>query len=122
MSKRRSREIRSYGPGKFYTVIDSYAYGLVMDGFADSIYIGDETYDVVGGGPDLLKFVEEDAAESNDALSSDEVKFLRDSAGVIFFERSDGIVEAEWYASKKVLDRDIARLEKQAEESSGGDD
>jgi hypothetical protein len=30
--------IRSYGPGKFYKVIDGYAYELTLDGGADRSY------------------------------------------------------------------------------------
>lgn len=121
---KQTEGIRNYGPGKFYTVLDSYAYGVVMDGVADtSITFGGgdgdgETYDAVAGGEDLLDYIRKDAAETGDELTRDEVEMIINSGGVIFRERSDGIVEAEWYDTKKQYDAAVADLERQAEEEA----
>ena len=42
--------IRAYGPGKFYTVLDSYAFGVTLDGGADE----EESYPEGGGWYGLL--------------------------------------------------------------------
>jgi hypothetical protein len=96
--------IRSYGPGKFYTVIDSYAYSVTLDGGADE----DESEPDGGGWYSLLwidndtrKVVRQNARERGDTLTGEEEDLLKDSEAVIFFERSDGIVEADWFDNRK---------------------
>jgi hypothetical protein len=95
--------IRSYGPGKFYTVLDSYAYEVSGDGGADE----EASYGEGNGWDGLLwvdknlsESIREIAKENDDELTEEEEDLLKSSKAVIFFERSDGIVEADWFDTK----------------------
>lgn len=92
--------IRSYGPGKFIDIIDSYAYEITLDGGADE----ETSYPDAGGWYGLLHLdqktrerVHQQAHYEEDDLTEEESDLLDDSKAIIFFERSDGIVEADWF-------------------------
>jgi hypothetical protein len=100
--------IRSYGPGKFHTVIDNYAYELTLDGGADE----EATYPQEGSGwfglvridsgtRDAIRKI---AEENKDELTDEEDDLLEDSVAVLLYERSDGLVEADWFDSEKDAD------------------
>lgn len=117
--------IRSYGPGKFYTVLDSYAFGVTLDDGADE----EESYPEGGGWYGLLwvdestrNAVRENASEDDDQLTSEEEELLRESVAVIFFERSDGIVSADWYDGRKEAEDEWATIQEEFEESEEEDD
>lgn len=113
-------DIRSYGPGKFYTILDSYIYKMTLDGGADE----EAGYEEGGGWYGLVhlagavKRLQEIAAENHDKLTRDEIKELRNNVGVILFERSDGTVESAWYDSKKKLAADWKQVEEDVREGS----
>jgi len=95
--------IRSYGPGKFSTILDSHAYSVTLDGGVDD----EESYEEGGGWYGLLWLddtvrdtVCTDADNAGEALTQEEEDLLDESVAVIFFERSDGIVEVEWFSDK----------------------
>ena len=99
--------IRRYGPGKFSTLLDSFLYDIVLNGGEDasaSYPDGGGSYALILGGPDLLPAVSDYAHERSDKLTSQEANALRDTAGIILYERSDGIVQSEWYDSKSDLE------------------
>lgn len=94
--------IRRYGPGKFDTVIDAYAYGLTMDGVDEEVGTTE-----TGGWYGLIWLDEVDrkaitklAADDEKPLTSEEAKLLQNAEAIIFYERTDGIVETEWYERK----------------------
>ncbi len=106
--------IRSYGPGKFYKIIDEYAYDMVLDGGADeeaSFEEGGGWYGLLRLGSDGADRIREIAVEHDDEITRDEEKLLNSSAAVIFFERSDGIVEATWYDDALTAEQDWEEIE-----------
>lgn len=92
--------IRPYGHGKFSTILDSYAYGLTLDGGADeeeSIPDGGGWYGLVLIDDEARNAVHQNAASDGDELTEEEEQKLDESVAVILFERSDGIVETTWF-------------------------
>lgn len=84
---------RSYGPGKFDSMVDSFLWGE-----------GDEEVgDVEGPGyfilltGDLVTVAEAGAAEQGEELNEDERAELAESKGVIMSEDSQGFVSATYY-------------------------
>jgi hypothetical protein len=123
--------IRSYGPGKFHTLIDSYAFEVAGDGVDEEASYGEGGgwYGLVLLDAPTRKRVVEVATENKDELTEDEQELLDDSVAVIFFERSDGIVEADWFEDKEKADEawadieaDTAEEEEEEEEEEGEDD
>ena len=110
--------IRSYGPGKFHTLIDSYAFEVAGDGVDEeaSYGEGDGWYGLVLLDGPTRKRVAEVAAENKDELTEDEQELLDDSVAVIFFERSDGIVEADWFEDKTKAEEAWTDIEADTEE------
>lgn len=111
----RDQGIRSYGPGKFATVLDSHAFTVTLDGGADE----EATYPQEGSGwygllwldhPGTRRRVREIAADENDRLTAEEDQLLDESVAVIFFERSDGIVETDWYDDKEEAEEEWANI------------
>lgn len=114
--------IRPYGPGKFDSIIDQYAYELTLDGGADR----EESYPDGGGWFGFLELddgaadrIEEIAAEAGDALTADEEALLDASVAVILSERSDGGVEAEWFDDRDEAEEAWAEIEAEFAETEG---
>ena len=123
MENMMANGIRTYGPGKFYTLLDSYAYSVTLDGGADreaSYEEGGGWYGFLDIDPDTIERIREEAGEQGDRLTREEERLLTRSTAVIFFERSDGIVEADWY--DRMSEADTAWDEIEAEVEGGGDD
>jgi len=106
--------IRSYGHGKFHTIIDSYVYAMTLDGGADR----EESYDEGGGWYGFVELSHKDAErirevsiENRDQLTVEENELLDESVAVILFERSDGIVEADWFTDMKEAEAQWAEIE-----------
>jgi hypothetical protein len=91
--------IRSYGPGKFIKLIDSYAYEVTLDGADEELSLGEGEgwYGLLQLDPKTRERVHQQAHYEEEDLTEEESDLLDDSAAVIFFERSDGIVEADWF-------------------------
>ena len=110
--------IRSYGPGKFVKLIDSYVYEITLDGDADR-EVGDEGdgwYGFVEFNPATVDRIHEIAKENKDQLTGAEEDLLDDTSAVILYERSDGIVEADWFTGFEGKDKaDVAWAEVEAE-------
>jgi CO dehydrogenase/acetyl-CoA synthase beta subunit len=117
--------IRSYGPGKFYTVLDSYAYEVSGDGGADeeaSYGEGNGWYGLLWVDKNLSESIREIAKENDDELTEEEEDLLKSSKAVIFFERSDGIVEADWFDTKDEAEKAWANVLVDTEEGEEEED
>ena len=117
-----AKGIRSYGPGKFDTVIDSYAYEITLDGGADeeaSYGEGGGWYGVVWLDDNTRDRIIEIAVEDEDPLTEEEEDLLDENVAVIFFERSDGIVETDWFENRQEALEEWAEIQEEFEE---GDD
>jgi len=80
-----------YGPGKFYTDVDAWLYARSLhDGGGDEIL----SYDGGGGCYALLILNDEERSVVNEIYGDT-------TEAVIMFERSDGIVEVEYYYTEK---------------------
>jgi hypothetical protein len=121
-----AKGIRSYGPGKFYTIIDSYVFEMTLDGGADD----EASYPQEGTGwfgaiwfdRQTRDRVLEIAAEHNDQLTPKEEELLFDTQAVILFERSDGIVEADWFSNKREAEEAWAGILVDTEEDEDEDE
>lgn len=101
---KKTTGIRSYGPGKFIKLIDSYAFDVTLDGGADeeaSYPEGSGWYGFLNLNSASKENIRVIAAEQDDELTDEEDDLLIESVAIIFFERSDGIVEADWFDSLK---------------------
>jgi hypothetical protein len=109
-----AKGIRSYGPGKFYTILDGYAYEIGFD--------EEESYPEGGGSYGLLRLddsareaISKAAADNEDQLTKEEEDQLDDSKAIIFFERSDGIVEAEWFSDLEEAEAEWEAIQEEME-------
>jgi hypothetical protein len=88
---------RSYGPGKFDSMVDSFIFQAGLDG------LDEETGDVQGPGwfglavGNILKMAEDGAKEQDDELTPDERDELADTAAVILSESDQGFVSVEYF-------------------------
>jgi CO dehydrogenase/acetyl-CoA synthase beta subunit len=113
MAGASAKGIRSYGPGKFYTLLDSFAFEMTLNGGVDeeaSYGEGGGWYGLVWINDDAREQICEIAKEEKDPLTEEEQDLLDESLAVIFFERSDGIVEADWFDSKKEAEQAWAEI------------
>jgi hypothetical protein len=123
MESMMAKGIRSYGPGKFYDIIDSYAHGVTLDGGADeeaSLGDGNGWYGFMTVDQAFADAIHRIAKEEKDELTDEEQDLLDESKAVILFERSDGIVEATWYDDLKEAEKDWATIEEDVDD--GEDD
>jgi hypothetical protein len=106
--------IRSYGPGKFDTIVDSYVYSVSLDGGADE-ELGDvsETGRWYGlmRGQGLLEAVEKQAAEEKDQLTQDEKDLFKEEGGVILSEDDQGFVTVDYFDTKEALEQKWTEIE-----------
>jgi len=119
--------IRRYGPGKFDTIIDSYAYGVTLDGADEEVVLGEGNgwYGLLQLDKTTRDRIHQAAHYEEDDLTEEESDLLEDSAAVIFFERSDGIVESDWFddmgKTKKAWDQIEADVEEDEDEDEDED-
>jgi hypothetical protein len=106
--------IRSYGPGKFHTLVDSYAFEVAQDGVDEEASYGesDGWYGLLWvDKPGTRNAIRKVARDAGGELTDEENELLDDTQGIIFFERSDGIVEADWHAEQKEAEKSWATIE-----------
>jgi hypothetical protein len=111
----------SRGPGKFSYDIDEALYGLTLDGGADeecSYPEGGGWYGLMWDGAELAEQIRKRRSKGEDEfvdVDDDELEMLRTDgrAGVVVFERSDGIVGVTYYISKADLEKDWEEVEKE---------
>jgi hypothetical protein len=98
--------IRSYGPGKFDTKLDSYLYELSLDGCDDELGDAQELgwYGTLLFGPTTVSEVQQVASEHHDALNVAEIEALKDSFGVLLREGSEGFVSVMFFRNKRDMD------------------
>lgn len=113
--------IRSYGAGKFYDIIDSYAYEITPDEEA-SLGEGNGWYGFMTIDQAFADRVHEIAKENKDRLTDEEQDLLDESKAIILFERSDGIVEATWFDDLKEAEKEWAAIEEDASDNEEEDD
>src|SRR6266699_2578944 len=96
-------KIRSYGPGKFNTILDSYVYEVSLDGGCD-----DEIGSVDEGGWFGMmrngRTIFRDHDPLLETLNEAEQELLTTSAGVIIEEDSQGFVHVTYYTADAELD------------------
>lgn len=118
--------IRSYGPGKFSTILDSYVYSVSLDGNTEE-EIGESDcggwYGIMRNGSTIFR----DHDPLLETLNEDEQKQLTECAGVIMREDSQGFVYVTYYDDKVRLERDwiqieLSHSEKEYEDEDGEDD
>lgn len=105
--------IRSYGPGKFNTILDSYVYSVSLDGGADAeVGSVDEGrwYGLMRHGRTIFK----DHDPFLETLNEEEREQLTSCAGVILTEDSQGFVYAEYFDTMDALDAKWAEIEREA--------
>lgn len=109
-----ARGIRSYGPGKFNTIIDSYAYELTLDGHVDE----EASYPEGGGWFGFIEVdqafadrIHEIAKEQKDELTDEEQDLLDESKAIILSENSDGLVAVTWFDDSKEAKEDWTAIE-----------
>jgi hypothetical protein len=124
MENMMAKGIRSYGPGKFNTIVDSYVYELTLDGGADEEVRFDDGdwYGFMNLSPAAKSEINVVASEQDDELTDKEADLLNESVAVILRERSDGIVEADWFSDMKKAKAAWSRVEADAEEENEDED
>jgi hypothetical protein len=113
-----AKGIRSYGLGKFIKIIDQYIYEVTLDGGADEeagYSEGSGWFGLVRLDDPTRKRARRIAVENDDELTPEEGDLLDESVAVILFERSDGIVEADWYSDEAEANEVWAEIEEDVE-------
>ena len=110
-------EIRSYGPGKFSTLVDEAVYGLSLDG-------PDETLAEEGfGSRTLLRGgLLEAMAYASVPLNSAENDFLSRQVGCVLTETTDGTVQVDYYDDPEVLEGAWADVQADFETFAGSEE
>jgi hypothetical protein len=94
--------IRKYGPGKFNTILDSYVYGVSVDGGCDEEFsheYGGGWYGMMRHGRTIFRDHDPFLEPLNDA----EREQLTECAGVILYEDSQGFVYVDYYDTDEEL-------------------
>lgn len=92
--------IRSCGPGKFDTILDSYVYELFNEGMGSEECGDVQTtgwYGTIHLGPDALREIERVAADDGDTLTDEERDLILDSGAAIISEDNQGFVGVDYY-------------------------
>jgi hypothetical protein len=97
-----ANEIRSYGPGKFNTILDAYVYGVSLDGGCDDELSGYGWYGLMRHGRTIFK----DHDPLLESLNEAEQDQLTSAAGVILHEDLQGFVYVTYYDTIEALDAD----------------
>jgi hypothetical protein len=114
---------RSYGPGKYNSIVDSYVHALDTEGWGDE-EIGDvQDFGWYGlmGPMEAGELLEPDAVpriarEEKDQLTPEERRELKETVGVIIEENDQGFVGVTYYKSKKQLKKAWDKIAEDAEE------
>lgn len=120
------RGIRSYGPGKYNTKLDSYVHALTLQGvgeggigdvgecgfYAEGILLGDDK---------SVKNVQDEASNDDDTLTPEEIELVKSSYAAIVVENEQGFVSVDYYSpdEKEEYESDLDELEGQAQGEEG---
>lgn len=114
--------IRSYGPGKFDTILDSYVYDVSLEGADDECGESDSFgwFGLMRNGRTIFK----DHDPFLETLNEEEQETLENCAGVIVSEDSNGFVSVDYYDTDEELNKawadiieECAKYEEQDEEN-----
>lgn len=112
-------DIRSYGPGKFNTLIDEAVYHLAADGADEELAeVGFGSRQLLRGGPDLSEAIPHAQTPLNDA----EVDFLTRQIGAILTETSDGFITVDYYEDPELLDDAWAQVREDFSDFAGAEE
>jgi hypothetical protein len=118
--RRNVGEIRRYGPGKFNYIVDQHIYEMGLNQGADE----ELSFEHAGWwfafftvDPRTREWIRELALEAGDKLTEEENSMIDETVAIILFERSDGIVEVDWYDKKADADKAWRAIEKEYEEA-----
>lgn len=115
-----TNEIRSYGPGKFNTILDAYVYGVSMNGGGCDAEVGESCnsrwYGLMRNGRTIFQ----DHDPMLESLNEAEREMLTSAAGVILTEDSQGFVYVEYFDTMAELDAKWSEIE--ASEQTEDDD
>lgn len=105
---------RSYGPGKFNTMLDAAVYSASLDGGADEEAGGEGLgwAGVMYDGKEIAKYLKENRKDLDIDVTDAEIAELRrdGSAGVIIYESDAGLVDVSYYVEEDDLLRDWAMM------------
>ena len=105
--------IRSYGPGKFSTIVDGFVHALSLDGCDDECGDVETTnhYCTVRLGREGTRAVMEEARRRGGPLTLEEAVFLRRQYGAILEENNQGFVTVSYFRTERALERKWAEIE-----------
>lgn len=92
-------EIRSYGPGKFNTLIDEAVHGLSLEGTDEELSEEGFGYRALLRADTLAEAV----PFAKTPLNPEEVEFLTNQIGAILTETSDGHITVDYYEDQEGL-------------------
>ena len=108
---RNNDVIRSYGPGKFFDIVDSYVYSISLDGGTDEEAGSVDRCGLYGILRGCLSLSHADPRDSEFfELNSAERNLLRDTAGAIMSEDSQGFVHVSYFDTTDDLERNWAEI------------
>jgi len=113
--------IRSYGPGKFNTILDEYVYQVSLDGGCDDEISDAEAsawFGLMRNGRTIFK----DHDPLLETLNEAEQEKLTSSAGVILSEDSNGFVYVDYYKTEDELNAAWDRIVSDHEDIETEDD
>lgn len=103
--------IRSYGPGKFDTILDEYVYSVSLDGGPDeelgSVSENGTWYGLMRNGSTIFR----DHDPMLETLNEAEQELLTSCAGVIIEEDSQGFVGVTYYDTEAEMDAAWRQIE-----------
>lgn len=121
---------RSYGPGKFNSIVDSYVYALSLEGWGDE-EVGDVqdfgNYVIIASDPKSSSvsspgfLLDRDAVpriarEEKDELTREEIRELEGVVGVIISENDQGLVSVDYFEFRNKLWKAWEEIKAEAEE------
>jgi hypothetical protein len=116
-------EIRSYGPGKFNTILDSAVWNLAQDGVDEEL--ADQGYGWRGKLTTAQDSALGDEVNNNvpdPTLNPAEIEFLNLQVGAILTETTDGHVDVEYFEDAEALQLRWAEIESEFAEFAGDEE
>ncbi len=108
-----TNEIRSYGPGKFNTILDAYVYSVSLDGGCDEECGSVDEYGAWFGLMKNGRTIFRDHDPMLESLNEAEQAQLTSSAGVIIREDSQGFVTVRYFDNMQALETAWQEIERE---------
>lgn len=113
MAEGNAEGIRSYGPGKFSTIVDSYVYDVSLQSGCDeeegSVSDNGTWYGIMRNGRSIFK----DHDPMLETLNDAEQELLTSSAGLIISENDQGFVYVEYFDDAAKMEAKWAEITKE---------